>query len=58
MAVMLVTIFATRLAAAGITWLAPLGRLSFPWYVPMGMVLTLFAASVSSVSLPRQRTAS
>ncbi|HEY3934260.1 MAG TPA: sodium:solute symporter [Gemmatimonadales bacterium] len=54
MAVMLVTIFASRLAAAGMTSLAGLGRLSFPWYVPMGMVLTLAAAAVSSTILPRR----
>jgi len=48
MAVMLVTIFASRLADAGLTVLAPLGRLSFPWYVPMGMILTLGIAFASS----------
>ncbi|MGH7584303.1 MAG: sodium:solute symporter [Gemmatimonadales bacterium] len=50
MAVMLMTIFASRLAAAGLTALAPLGRLSFPWYVPMGMLLTLGVAYGSSVT--------
>ena len=48
MAIMLVTVFAARLAAAGYTQLAGLGRLSFPWYVPMGMILTLIFAFISS----------
>lgn len=48
MAVMLVTVFAARLAAAGYSELAGLGRLSFPWYVPMGMILTLIFALISS----------
>ena len=48
MAIMLVTFFAARLAAAGITSLAGLGKLAFPWYVPMGMLLTLAVAFISS----------
>jgi SSS family transporter len=51
MAIMLVTIFAARLAQAGISWLAPLGRLSFPWYVPMGLLLTLAFAWLSSLTM-------
>ncbi len=48
MAVMLVTVFASRLATAGLPQLAELGKLAFPWYVPMGMVLTLVVANISS----------
>jgi SSS family solute:Na+ symporter len=48
MAIMLVTFFSARLAAAGVTPLTSLGKLAFPWYVPMGLVLTLLAAHVSS----------
>jgi hypothetical protein len=50
MAIMLVTVFASRLAAAGIPGLTDLGKLAFPWYVPMGLFLTLLAAFVSSRS--------
>jgi SSS family transporter len=39
-AIMLVVIFAKRLAEIeGLTWLEPLGRLAWPWYVPLGTVL-------------------
>jgi Na+/proline symporter len=48
MAIMLVTVFASRLATAGVTQLAGLGRMAFPWYVPMGLLLTLAAANASS----------
>jgi flavin-dependent dehydrogenase len=39
--VMLVVVFAGRLAQAGLEWLAPLGRLAWPWYVPLGTVLAV-----------------
>jgi len=40
--VMLVVVFARSLAASGgLEWLAPLGRLAWPWYVPLGTLLTL-----------------
>lgn len=48
MAIMLVTVFAARLASAGFTQLTALGELAFPWYVPMGMILTLLVAAISS----------
>jgi solute:Na+ symporter, SSS family len=48
MVVMLVTIFASRLATAGFPQLTELGKLAFPWYVPMGMLLTLLVAHGSS----------
>jgi len=41
-AVMLVVIFAKRLAATpGLEWLEPLGRLAWPWYVPLGTLLAV-----------------
>jgi SSS family transporter len=40
--VMLVVLFARPLAAwPGLEWLAPVGRLAWPWYVPLGTVLTV-----------------
>jgi len=56
MAIMLFTFFASRLAAAGFTSLTPLGKLAFPWYVPMGMCLTLLVAFVSSRLFPRPKS--
>ncbi|MEZ4457540.1 MAG: hypothetical protein R2882_13485 [Gemmatimonadales bacterium] len=38
-AVMLVVIFARRLAAGGLEWLTPVGQLAWPWYVPLGTAL-------------------
>jgi hypothetical protein len=41
-AVMLVVIFAKRIATApGLEWLAPVGRLAWPWYVPIGTLLAV-----------------
>ncbi|HET7240578.1 MAG TPA: hypothetical protein VFI77_05435, partial [Gemmatimonadales bacterium] len=41
-AVMLVVIFAKRLAPApGLGWLEPVGRLAWPWYVPLGTLLAV-----------------
>jgi Na+/proline symporter len=48
MVIMLVTFFSSRLAAAGLTQFTALGKLAFPWYVPMGMLLTLGVAFLSS----------
>jgi SSS family transporter len=40
--VMLVVVFAGRLSGtAGLAWLEPLGRLAWPWYVPLGTVLAV-----------------
>jgi len=39
--VMLLVVFAGRLAQAGLTWLAPVGRLAWPWYVPLGTLLAV-----------------
>jgi SSS family transporter len=39
---MLVVVFAKRLAAtSGLAWLEPLGRLAWPWYVPLGTLLAV-----------------
>ncbi len=48
--VMLVVVFAARLSAwgAGLAWLAPAGRLAFPWYVPLGTLITVAVALASS----------
>lgn len=56
-AVMLVVIFAARLAPLdGLHWLAPVGRLAWPWYVPLGTALTLLAgAGLSLLPHPRER---
>lgn len=48
LAIMLVTIFARRLAANGLTFLEPLGTLAWPWYVPMGTAITMATAWLSS----------
>jgi protein-S-isoprenylcysteine O-methyltransferase Ste14 len=43
-AVMLVVVFARRLSGhSGLEWLAPLGRLAWPWYVPLGTLLAVCA---------------
>jgi len=39
---MLVVVFAARLAVLpGLAWLAPVGTLAWPWYVPAGTLLTI-----------------
>ncbi|HET9134238.1 MAG TPA: sodium:solute symporter [Gemmatimonadales bacterium] len=48
MAGMLVTIFAKRLAALGLDVVAPLGELAWPWYVPLGTLITIGVALLSS----------
>jgi solute:Na+ symporter, SSS family len=48
-ALMLVVIFAKRLAEQpGLTWLEPLGRLAWPWYVPLGTLLALGTGVLAS----------
>jgi Na+/proline symporter len=48
-ALMLVTIFAGRLSTMdGLGWLAPLGRLAWPWYVPIGTALTVLTGLAAS----------
>jgi SSS family transporter len=46
---MLVVIFARRLVEeAGVAWLAPVARLAWPWYVPLGTLLTFGAGALLS----------
>ena len=41
-AIMLIVIFAGRLATMpGLGWLEPVGRLAWPWYVPLGTLLAV-----------------
>jgi hypothetical protein len=47
-ALMLVTIFAGRLVAAGVTALEPLAALAWPWYVPLGTAITVAVAHASA----------
>jgi SSS family solute:Na+ symporter len=54
MTLMLPVVFARPLAVAGISWLAPIGRLAWPWYVPLGTGIAVLAGVVSS--LIRRRT--
>jgi hypothetical protein len=43
-AVMLVVVFAKRLAGyPALEWLTPVGRLAWPWYVPLGTLLTVLS---------------
>jgi SSS family transporter len=52
-AVMTVVIFAKRLSALdGGAWLAPVGRLAWPWYVPLGTALTVGVATLTSRLAP------
>lgn len=53
MGLMMITIFAARLTAAGYPAFRGLGQLAFPWYVPMGLILTLSVAYISSRLSPR-----
>ena len=53
MAVMLVVVFAARLAAM-VPALAPVGRLAWPWYVPLGTALTMGLALLASRVGPRR----
>jgi SSS family transporter len=50
MTVMLVVVFARPLAASGVSWLAPVGRLAWPWYVPLGTALTVLVGALSSLT--------
>jgi len=55
-AVMLVVVFAKRLsAAAGLEWLEPVGRLAWPWYVPLGTLLAVGTGMLLSY-LPSRTT--
>jgi len=49
LAVMLVVFFARALAERfGLGWLAPVGRLAWPWYVPLGTAITVAVGTVAS----------
>jgi hypothetical protein len=48
--IMLVVVFASRLATVGaLDWLAPVGRLAWPWYVPLGTLLAVGTGIASSL---------
>jgi SSS family transporter len=56
-AVMLLVVFAKPLAVSpGFRWLAPVGTLAWPWYVPLGTLLTL-AVGIGMSALPARRHA-
>ncbi|HQR18264.1 MAG TPA: sodium:solute symporter [Gemmatimonadales bacterium] len=56
--VMLVVVFAARLAAfPAFGWLATVGTLAWPWYVPLGTALTIAAGAVLA-SFPHPEPAS
>jgi SSS family transporter len=47
--IMLIVVFARRLAGhSGLDWLAPLGKLAWPWYVPLGTLLAVGSGIVLS----------
>jgi SSS family solute:Na+ symporter len=47
--IMLIVVFARRLAGhSGLDWLAPLGKLAWPWYVPLGTLLAVCSGIVLS----------
>jgi hypothetical protein len=47
--VMLMVVFAKRLAVhPALDWLAPLGKLAWPWYVPLGTFLAVSSGIVLS----------
>jgi Na+/proline symporter len=56
MLVLLVVVFAGRLAGSGLPALAPLGRLAWPWYVPLGTAAAV-AVGLGSATLRGRRAA-
>ncbi len=56
MILMVTTVFAAKLATMGLTLLAPLGTLSWPWYVPLGTAIMVGTALLSSVWRTRSAT--
>ena len=49
--VMLFVVFAKRLAGIeGLGWLAPAGRLAWPWYVPLGTAIAVGTGGLSSMT--------
>ena len=56
---MLIVLFAVRVSALlGIEWLAALGRIAWPWYVPMGTMITILVGLISSRVRPSGRVSS
>jgi SSS family solute:Na+ symporter len=54
LAIMLVVFLARGLSERlGIAWLAPVGRLAWPWYVPLGTLITVTVGVVASVGAHR-----
>jgi SSS family solute:Na+ symporter len=52
-AVMLFVVFAGPISRAGyLPWLEPLGRLAWPWYVPLGTALAFSVGVASSLTHP------
>lgn len=55
MACMLVIVFSRQLAIRpSLAWLAPFGRLAWPWYVPLGTLIAVAVGALSSVIVPRR----
>jgi hypothetical protein len=51
---MLGVVFAARLAVVpALSWQAPVGRISFPWFVPIGTLITIVVGVLSSLTHPR-----
>lgn len=49
MTLMLLVVFARRLSSFhGLAWLQPVGRLAWPWYVPIGTALTVVTGMLAS----------
>ena len=57
MVIMVVTVFAKQLAANGFAFIAPLGDLAWPWYVPMGTAIMILTATLASLLSPKPATA-
>lgn len=56
LASMLVVVFARQLAAwPGLGWLTPLGRLAWPWYVPLGTLIAVAAGTLASLAHSQER---
>jgi solute:Na+ symporter, SSS family len=54
--VMLLVVFANRLSSTSIFgWLAPAGRLAWPWYVPLGTLLAVSSGVLLSYLLRREK---
>ncbi len=45
---MLLVVFADRLAQGGVAWLAPVAPLAWPWYVPLGVLITVVVGACAA----------